>query len=85
MKKFIDFKNFLNNSNIMLFDGDYRIAHYNYLQLNNSLGQIGGSNYSSKSLANKIKTRGENLLRIFVYSLVTYDVNRINYILEKIN
>ena len=78
MKKFIDFKNFLNKYNIMLFDGDCRIAHYHYLQLNNSFNQTGGS------LANKIKNNGQNLLRIFVYSLVTNNVNRINYILEKI-
>ena len=33
MNKFIDFKNFLKKSNILLFDGEYRIAHYNYLQI----------------------------------------------------
>jgi hypothetical protein len=78
MKEFIDFKNFLSKSNIFLFDGDYRIAHYNYLQLSE---QKGGSDY----LANKIKSQGDNLLKIFVYSLVNNNFERINFIIEKIN
>jgi hypothetical protein len=85
MKKYIDFKNFLSESNILLFDGECRIAHHNYLQLVNFLGQTGGSNNSSKILANKIKYYGDNLFRIFVFSLAKNNIERINYILEKIN
>ncbi len=83
MKKLIDFKKFLNKSNIMLFDGEYRVAHYNYLQLVNITGQSGGSINSSEFLANKIKNKGENLFKIFVNSLVQNNFDRINYILEK--
>ena len=85
MKNFIDFKNFLNKSNIVLFDGECRIAHYNYLQLIKMLGQIGGADESSEILANKIKNHGENLLKIFVYSLAKNNLERINFILEKID
>jgi len=85
MKKYIDFKNFLNESNIKLFDGECRIAHYNYLQLIKMLGQIGGSDKSSEMLANKIKNSGENLFKIFVNSLAKNNLERINYILQKIN
>jgi hypothetical protein len=85
MNKFIDFKNFLKKSNILLFDGEYRIAHYNYLQIVNSLEQKGGSNNSSDFLANKIKKHGDNFFRIFIDSLVKNNTQRIEYILEKIN
>jgi len=77
MKKFVDFKKFLSKSNILLFDGEYRIAHYNYLQLSE---QKGGSDY----LANKIKNQGDILFKIFVYSLVNNNIERINFIMEKI-
>jgi hypothetical protein len=85
MKKYIDFKNFLNKSNILLFDGECRIAHYNYLQLTKILGQIGGADDSSEILVNKIKNNGENLLKIFVYSLAKNNIERINFILKKID
>jgi hypothetical protein len=85
MKKYINFKNFLNESNIKLFDGECRIAHYNYLQLIKMLGQIGGADDSSEMLANKIKNNGENLFKIFVNSLAKNNLERINYILQKIN
>jgi hypothetical protein len=82
MINFIDFKKFLGKSNILLFDGDYRIAHYNYLQL---LEQVGGSKFSPDYLANKIKNNGDTLFKIFINSLVNNNFERINYILEKIN
>jgi len=82
MKNFVDFKNFLSKSNILLFDGECRIAHYNYLQLSE---QKGGSNNSSDFLANKVKNQGDNFLRIFVYSLLNNNFERINFIMEKIN
>lgn len=80
MKEFIDFKKFLTKSNIFLFDGEYRIAHYNYLQLSE---QKGGSNNSSDYLANKVKNQGNNMLKIFVYALVNNNLERINFIIEK--
>ncbi len=80
MKEFIDFKKFLTKSNIFLFDGECRIAHYNYLQLSE---QKGGSNNSSDYLANKVKNQGNNMLKIFVYALVNNNLERINFIIEK--
>jgi hypothetical protein len=80
MKEFIDFKKFLTKSNILLFDGEYRIAHYNYLQISE---QKGGSNYSSDYLVNKVKNKGDNMLKIFVYALVNNNLERINFIIEK--
>ena len=85
MKEFIDFKNFLSKSNIFLFDGDYRIAHYNYLQLVQFLGQTGGSENSTEILAKKIKNQGNNLFKIFIHSLAKNNLERINYILKKID
>jgi len=88
--EFIEFKKFLNKSNVMLFDGEYRIAHYKYIEIIKLLGQSGGSNNlsdknNSKFLINKIKNHGENVLRIFTYSLVENNINKINYILELLN
>jgi hypothetical protein len=80
MKEFINFKNFLTKSNIFLFDGECRIAHYNYLKLSE---QKGGSNNSSDYLANKVKNQGNNMLKIFVYALVNNNLERINFIIEK--
>ncbi len=87
--EFTKFKNLLNKHNILLFDGDYRIAHYKYDQILKSIGQTGGSNNLSNNndpefLINKINNRGENLLRIFVYSLVENNLNKTNYILESV-
>ena len=87
--EFTKFKKLLNKHNILLFDGDYRIAHYKYDQIVKSMGQSGGSNnlssnYDPEFLIHKINNRGENLLRIFVYSLVENNLNKTNFILESV-
>ena len=88
--EFIKFKNLLNKYNILLFDGDYRIVHYKYEQLIKSGEQYGGSNIFSNNsnsdfLINKINSHSENLLRIFVYSLMENNTSKVNYILDTIN
>ncbi len=96
---FIEFKNLLNNYNILLFDGQYRIAHYKYQKIINSQNQNGGSNNFNQGklnydenkinkpfeLINKINNHSENLLRIFISSLVDNNKNKINWVLESVS
>ena len=82
---FIKFKNILNKHNILLFDGEYRIALYNYTQVIKSLEKSEEETNNNFFLINKIKNLRENLLRIFIYSLVQNDINKINYILELVH
>jgi hypothetical protein len=82
---FIKFKNILNKHNILLFDGEYRIALYNYTQVIKSLEKSEEETNNDFFLINKIKNLRENLLRIFIYSLVQNDINKINYILELVH
>ena len=82
---FIKFKNILNKHNILLFDGEYRIALYNYTQVIKSLEKSEEETNNDFFLINKIKNLRENLLRIIIYSLVQNDINKINYILELVH
>ena len=83
---FTSFKNILNKNNILLFDTQYRIAHFRYNELIKNFVQIGGSkNTEPKQLINKINNYNPLLLSHFVDSLVSNNKNKINYIIEQIN
>jgi len=70
--KFITFKKYLIKHNILLFDADYRIAHYRF----NNMIQTGGS----KKILHKITTQDDILLKYFIDSLLTNDNSEIKFI-----
>ena len=67
---FITFKNYLIDNNIMLFDSQYRIAHYRYNMLNDI------------NILSKVKNI--NKLDNFINSLVTKNIEKINWIINSI-
>jgi hypothetical protein len=70
--KFVTFKKYLIKHNILLFDADYRIAHFRF----NNMIQTGGS----KKVLHKITSRDEILLKYFIDSLLTNDNSELKFI-----
>jgi len=70
---FITFKNYLIDNDIMLFDSQYRIAHYRY----NMITKINNSNILSK-------VKNINKLDNFINSLVTKNIEKINWIINSV-
>jgi hypothetical protein len=67
---FLTFKKHLTDNNILLFDSQYRIAHFRYNNLNK----------------NDIITKLNNVtLHHFVNSLLNKNTERINWIINKFN
>jgi hypothetical protein len=67
---FITFKNYLIDNNILLFDSQYRIAHYRYHKLNDT------------TILSKVKSI--NKLQNFIDSLVNKNNEKINWILQSV-
>lgn len=65
---FLEFKKYLNNNNIYLFDSMYRIAYYRFNNINNN-NMIGG------------KLNG-NVLQHMIDSLLYNNKQKTNYILS---
>lgn len=85
---FVTFKKILNKNNILLFDCHQRIAHFRYNQIVKTkyLHQKGGGNLkNSKILLKKIRDKKYNLLNNFVNSLLSNNLNKINYIIDYTN
>lgn len=75
--KFVEFKKYLNNRNILLFDSEYRISYYRFNNMKNN--QVGGG--SNK--INKIFDYFSDIrLKHFINSLLTNNINKTNYILS---
>ena len=72
------FKKYLTKYDILLFDANYRIAHFRY----NKLIQNGGS--KNKNLLRKIKNHNRIMLRIFIESLLENNNQKIEYIVSQI-
>ena len=81
--KFIQFKNIISSKGVMLFDADYRIAHYTFINLNTILKEQTGGSVSHKKIdlinLNNVQTD------IFVRSLLTSNYNRIKYMINNYN
>jgi hypothetical protein len=69
---FITFKKYLIKHNILLFDADYRIAHFRF----NNMIQTGGS----RKVLHKITSHDEILLKYFIDSLLTNDNSELKFI-----
>ncbi len=88
---FIDFKKLLNNKNILLFDGQYRIAHFRFNNLLKQLEQNGGNNETNKSIlidnTDKLKDKliNNNLLERLINSLLENNTITTNYIVDLIH
>jgi hypothetical protein len=65
---FITFKNYLIDNNILLFDSQYRIAHYRYDKLN------------KKNILKKINNKQK--LNCFIDSLVTKNKEKLEWIIN---
>jgi len=65
---FITFKKYLTDNNILLFDSQYRIAHYRFNKFNNN------------NILEKVKNK--NKLSIFIDSLVSKNIEKINHIIN---
>ena len=74
---FVTFKNYLSKKKILLFDMEYRIAHFRYNKLvkTNNNSQIGGGSNILKSIKN-------NMLNHFVNALVDNNTMKIEWILN---
>ncbi len=89
---FIDFKKLLNNKNILLFDGQYRIAHFRFNNLLKQLEQNGGNDgNNSQSIlidnTDKLKDKliNNNLLERLINSLLENNTITTNYIVDLIH
>lgn len=69
---FVTFKKYLIKHNILLFDADYRIAHFRF----NNMIQTGGS----KKVLHKITMQNDLLLKYFIDSLLTNDNSELKFI-----
>ena len=79
---YIDFKNILNNNDIYLSDATTRIAHWRFNNIfNNNNQQYGGNIDNQNYIINQFKNK-KNLFKIMINSLVYYNKNRINYIID---
>ena len=69
---FTTFKKYLIKHNVLLFDADYRIAHFRF----NNIIQTGGS----KKILHKITIQNDILLKYFIESLLTNDNSELKFI-----
>ena len=69
---FTTFKKYLIKHNVLLFDADYRIAHFRF----NNMIQTGGS----KKILHKITIQNDILLKYFIDSLLTNDNSELKFI-----
>ena len=69
---FTTFKKYLIKHNVLLFDADYRIAHFRF----NNIIQTGGS----KKILHKITIQNDILLKYFIDSLLTNDNSELKFI-----
>ncbi len=72
---FLTFKKLLNNKNILLFDGQYRIAHFRFNNLLKNINQTGGTD---KLINNCLFERLINSLLENNNQTATYIVSLIN-------
>ena len=83
--KYLEFKNYLINNDIIFFDYDYRIAYNNLLDLNTSLfkEQKGGGDYNYISpfliIKREEKTKRFNLL---IRNLVNSNINGAKFVCQ---
>jgi hypothetical protein len=80
---FMDFKKLLNNKNIYLFDGEYRIAHYQLNKLINKSNnnQTGGSIIDTTNILDKVNKLNSVRLLHFVNAIIANNKEKINWIL----
>jgi hypothetical protein len=83
---FLDFKNLLLDSNIKLFDAEFRIVHYRFNELNKNMLQNGGAfnKYKPNELIERIKQTKPTLLEPFINGLLTNNNNKIFWIINMI-
>jgi len=85
---FLTFKKLLNDNQILLFDGQYRIIHFRFNELFKNLhqSQIGGGIINEKplTLIDKIKIKSNGLLEHFIDSLLEKNIIKTNYIINSI-
>ena len=84
---FITFKKYLTDNNILLFDSQYRIAHFRYnnlinnLNINSTNNLIGGALNNNNN--NNIIIKLNNItLQHFINSLLNKNTERINWIIN---
>jgi hypothetical protein len=85
---FITFKKLLNNKNILLFDGQYRIIHFRFNNLLANIQQIGGSNLINP-YDNKLNYLTDKLINNYLFdklinSLLENNNQTTNYIINLI-
>lgn len=83
---FLSFKNLLNKYNVLLFDAELRIAHFKYNEYIKSMPQLGGATLiKNKSLLIRIYQKKSCLLSHFINSLLSNNLNKINYIINSLD
>ena len=75
---FLDFKNILKKNNILLFDSQYRIAHYRYNQLSYNSFALD----KQDNILNKINLFNPLLLSHFIDSLISNNKQKTKYIID---
>ena len=81
---FMDFKKLLNNKNIYLFDGQYRIAHSRLNELinkSNNNNQLGGSIIDTSNILDKVNKLNSIRLFHFVNAIIDANKEKIDWIL----
>jgi hypothetical protein len=77
-----DFKKLLNHNDIFFSDAKTRIAHWRFNNIfNNDNQQFGGNKNNQNYIINQFENK-KNLFKIMINSLVYYNKNRINYIID---
>ena len=85
--EFIEFKKILNENNILLFDSEYRIAHYRFNNM--ILKQSGGNDHENIINNDRIKLLDmlskyyPSTLNFLVNSLIKKDTISLKYIVDK--
>jgi hypothetical protein len=80
---FLKFKNYLIKKDIILFDSQYRIAHFRLNNLHILLNNMtGGGNNTNLNILSKIKNLSPSQLNLFVTSLLNKNLNKLSYILN---
>jgi len=84
---FLDFKNLLLDSNIKLFDAEFRIVHFRFNEFKKNMEQRGGTfnKYKLNGLIESIKEKKPQLLDPFINGLLTNNINKIFWIINMIN
>lgn len=81
--KLIQFKNFLDEHNIELFDHHLRLAHFRIYKLKLKLNseQLGGTN-NKKNIKHKINNMSDAHLLNLIYAVLDKNTNKIKRILD---